>query len=85
MSKAALIDAVAASLGGTKADAARAVDAVAGGIATIVAGGERIILPPLGTFTRKHRAERQGMNLHTKEPITIAAKDVIGFKPSKKA
>lgn len=85
MSKAALIDAVAASLGGSKADAAKAVDAVASGIASIVNGGDRIILSPLGTFTRKHRAERQGMNLVTKEKMTIAARDVIAFKPAKKA
>lgn len=85
MSKAALIDAVAGSLGGTKADAAKAVDAVASGIASLVADGERIILPPLGTFSLKHRAERQGMNLRTKEKLTIAAKDVVAFKPTKRA
>lgn len=85
MSKAALIDAVAASLGASKADAARAVDAVAGGIASIVGGGGSVSLPPLGHFSLKHRKERQGMNLHTKEKITIAARDVIHLKPSKKA
>ena len=85
MSKVALIDAVATRLGGTKADAAKAVDAVAESLADFVGGGGKVSLPPLGYFSLKHRKERQGTNLHTKERITIAARDEIHLKPSKKA
>lgn len=84
MSKQVIIDSVQSRLGGSKADAARAVDAVVGAIADYAGGGGRVSLPPLGTFALKHKAARQARNPRTGEPITIAAKDVIGFKPSKK-
>lgn len=84
MSKSMLIDAVHAQLGGTKTDAAKAVEAVAVGIKGITNGGARIILPPLGTFTLKHKAERQARNPRTGEGITVAAHDSLHLKPSKR-
>jgi len=83
MSKQNLVDNVANQLGGTKADAAKAVDAVLRGIAAGVQSGDRLILPPLGTFSLKTRAERQARNPRTGEKITVAAREVVTFKPSK--
>ena len=36
-----------------------------------------------GTFEIRERAERQGINPRTREPITIAASKSIVFKPGK--
>ena len=83
MSKETLINAVAAKLGGSKADAARAVDAVAEALTSVVGGGAVVRLAPLGMFKKVHKPERQGRNPGTGEAITIAARDVITFKASK--
>lgn len=83
MSKQVLINAVQAAVGGTKADAAKYVDAVAAGLSTIVSGGDRVILPPLGTFTLKQKAARTARNPKTGEPIQVAARQDVHLKPSK--
>ena len=84
MSKAVLVEAVAKSLGGTKSEANKAVDAVVDALAAIAASGTRISLPPLGTFTLKHKAARDGRNPQTGEAIRVQAKDVVVFKASAK-
>jgi DNA-binding protein HU-beta len=83
MSKEALVNAVAAKLEGTKADAARAVDAVAEALTEVVGGGAVVRLAPLGLFKKVHKPERAGRNPATGESLTIAARDVIAFKASK--
>ncbi|SDA15155.1 HU family DNA-binding protein [Sphingomonas sp. NFR15] len=83
MSKQALIDGVAATAGGTKADAAKYVDAVASSLHQIVAGGGRVILPPLGTFALKQKAARTARNPKTGETIQVAARQDVHLKPSK--
>ena len=40
-------------------------------------------LSGFGTFEIRERAERQGINPRTREPITIAASKSIVFKPGK--
>lgn len=44
--------------------------------------GGKVTLVGFGTFSRAERAERQGRNPATREAITIAAKQVVKFKPS---
>ena len=48
-----------------------------------VARGEKITISGFGTFEIRERAERQGINPRTREPITIAASKSIVFKPGK--
>lgn len=83
MSKETLINAVAAKLSCSKADAERGINAVAEALTSVVNGGAVVRLAPLGTFKKVHKPERQGRNPGTGEAITIAARDVITFKASK--
>ena len=48
-----------------------------------LAEGEKITISGFGTFEIRERAERQGINPRTREPITIAASKSIVFKPGK--
>ena len=45
--------------------------------------GDKVQLSGFGTFEVRERAERQGINPRTREPITIAASRSIVFKPGK--
>lgn len=83
MSKEALVNAVQNSLGGSKADALRAVDAVAAGLHSVVEAGNVVRLAPLGLFKKVHKKARTGRNPQTGETIHISERDVITFKPSK--
>lgn len=83
MSKDALVSRVADATGLTKKAAAEAVDATIAAINDIVGAGGSLRLPPLGTFSRKHKAARTGRNPQTGETIHISARDVIVFKQSK--
>lgn len=83
MNKSELIDAIAEKSGLTKADAGRALDATVASISEALAKGESVTLVGFGTFSVKDRAERQGFNPKTKEPLTIPATKVPAFKAGK--
>jgi len=82
MNKGDLIEAVAAQLGESKAVATRAVDAVLNGVRDGVREDEKVSIAGFGTFKKKLRKERTGINPSTKEPMTIPASTTIGFTPS---
>lgn len=71
----------------TKAEAARAYDAVAEALVGRLSKGtakDRVIrLPELGTFQMKTRKARTGRNPQTGQAIKIAAKKVVTFKSGK--
>ncbi len=67
----------------TKKEAAEAFDGVFEHIAQLLASGERVQVPGFGTFQISERAERQGRNPKTKEPMTIPASKTVRFKPGK--
>ena len=79
MTKTDLIAQVAANTEMSKKDAERAVSAMFEALAE----GEKITISGFGTFEVRERAERQGINPRTREPITIAASRSIVFKPGK--
>lgn len=83
MNKAELIDAVAAAVDLSKADAGRAVDSVVDQVTAALKRGEQVSLVGFGTFSVKHRAARSGRNPRTGETIQIAASNVPGFKAGK--
>ena len=83
MNKTELTDAVAESTDLTKADAARAVDAVLGTISNSLAGGNQVAIVGFGTFQVRDRAARTGRNPQTGAEIQIAAAKVPAFKPGK--
>jgi len=71
----------------TKAEAARAYDAVVWTLADRLSKGgakDRVIrLPELGTFKMKTRKARKGRNPQTGRSIKIPAKKVVSFKAGK--
>ena len=83
MNKGELVDAVAASSGLSRADAAKAVDATLDAIQGTLANGGGVSLVGFGTFSVKARAARMGRNPRTGEAIHIAASNVPGFKAGK--
>jgi DNA-binding protein HU-beta len=82
MNKGQLIDAVAGELGGSKAAANRAVDAVLNSITTGIKSHEAVTIVGFGTFTRKKRPSRVGRNPATGEPLQIKESTTVGFRPS---
>lgn len=83
MNKAELIDAVADSANLSKADAARAVDAVLDSVTGALKKGEQVSLVGFGTFEVRERAARQGRNPQTGATIQIAASKAPAFKAGK--
>jgi len=83
MNKAALADKVHEVLGGTKADAERAVEAMIDGIVGGLTAGEEVSIAGLGIFEAKMRAARTGRNPRTGEAIQIKAMRVPKFRAAK--
>ena len=83
MTKANLIDQIAETTQSTKKDAEQVIDAVLGQITEALAKGEKVDLRGFGSFQANRKKERQGRNPQTGDAITIAAKTVTVFKPSK--
>lgn len=81
MNKSQLVEAVAAGADITKADAARAVDALIASIQSEVKKGQRVTLPGFGTFERRARRARTGRNPRTGATIRVAATKVPAFRP----
>lgn len=83
MNKSDLVDAVAAESGLTKADAAKAVDALFNAVTDALKKGDEVRLVGFGTFAVSERAARTGKNPRTGEAIEIAASKQPKFKPGK--
>ena len=83
MNKSELADAVADAAGLSKADGARALDAVIDTITATLKSGDSVSLVGFGTFQVKARAARAGRNPRTGETIQIKASNVPGFKAGK--
>ena len=56
------------------------VDAVFESLSEAICTGARFSYPGFGTFTIKERAERDGRNPRTNEPIKIKASKTVSFK-----
>ena len=84
MNKSELVAAIAAKAEMTKVDAAAALDATLEAIVETVKKGDSVQLVGFGTFAVAERAARKGINLRTKEQITIPARKVVKFKAGAK-
>ena len=84
MTKAELVEFVAEQADLTKADAARALDAVVAGVTKGLKKEGKVTLVGFGTFSAKKRAARTGRNPQTGEEVKIAARVVPGFKAGQK-
>ncbi len=83
MKKTELIAAVAEKANLSKKDAEKAVAATFDVIVDAVAAGDKIQLVGFGTFERRDRNARTGVNPRTNETIEIAASKVPAFKAGK--
>lgn len=82
MNKGDLIEAVAARLGESKTVATKAVDAVLEALVDGVRDDEKVAIAGFGTFKKRQRKARQGINPVTREPMTIAASTTVAFTAS---
>lgn len=79
--KGALIDQV---IGATQLDRktiTTVINATLDAIQANLASGNKVRLTGFGTFQRTERAERPGVNPHTKEPMTISAQSSARWTP----
>ena len=83
MNKNDLVAAVAGGSGLSKADAARAVDAIFDSITGELTGGGEVRLVGFGTFSVANRAASRGRNPRTGEAIMIPASRQPKFKAGK--
>ena len=83
MNKTDLVDAVSIEAEVTKAEAARAVDAVINSITKALKKGDAVTLVGFGTFQVRKRAARTGRNPRTGKALKIKAAKVPKFRPGK--
>ncbi|MDX1738374.1 MAG: HU family DNA-binding protein [Alphaproteobacteria bacterium] len=83
MNKNDLVASVANESGLSKADAAKAVDAVFNSVTAALKGGDEVRLVGFGTFAVVNRAASQGRNPRTGEPLQIPASKQPKFKAGK--
>ena len=83
MNKDDLIRKVASSIGISKSEAAKSVDAVFSSITNSLKGGNEVRLVGFGTFLITNRAATTGRNPRTGESIEIPAKKVPKFRAGK--
>ena len=83
MNKAGLIERVHETLGGSKADAERAVESVISTVTDSLKNGEEVSIAGLGIFEAKMRQARMGRNPRTGESISIPAMRVPKFRAAK--
>jgi DNA-binding protein HU-beta len=83
MNKASIVDKVHEVLGGTKADAERAVDSMIDSIVSGLKAGGEVSIAGLGIFSAKMRPARTGRNPRTGETIRIPAMRTPKFRAAK--
>ncbi len=81
MNRAELVDSVAAITGQTKQQTHDAVNAILHTITGTLSKGERVMLVGFGTFERRNRKARSGVNpQNPRQKLTIAAAKVPAFR-----
>jgi DNA-binding protein HU-beta len=83
MNKGELVEAVAKSLGDSKAAAESAVNAVLDTVKAGVKKDKKVQIAGFGTFTVRARKARMGRNPRTGDAIKIKASKAVGFKAGK--
>ncbi|HMK43365.1 MAG TPA: HU family DNA-binding protein [Dissulfurispiraceae bacterium] len=83
MTKAELIDKIAASAGLTKADAGKALDATIDAVRIALKKSQKVTLVGFGTFSVSKRKARKGRNPRTGAEIKIPATKVPKFTAGK--
>ena len=81
MTKSELVESLAQDLGLSKTAAKRALETVLERITTGLIRDQKCQIQGFGTFHAKMRKERMGRNPQTGEPMLIAARKTVTFKP----
>lgn len=84
MTKTDLVNFMAEETGLTKADAARALEALTKGVVKGLKKEGKVTLTGFCTFTAKKRAAKQGRNPKTGAPVQIPARVVASIKAGSK-
>ena len=82
MTKAQIVDQIAAATGLTKIETEAVVDGFMETVTAAVASGERVELRGFGTFRAVARAPRTARNPHTAEAVPVPARVAPVFKPA---
>ncbi|GBE37252.1 DNA-binding protein HU 1 [bacterium BMS3Bbin07] len=83
MNKSELIEKVSAALETTKAEAAKAVNAMLSTITSTLKKGQKVTIAGFGTFSVVKQKARKGKNPRTGESIKIRARKAPKFKAGK--
>lgn len=83
MKKSELVEAVATKAGLTKADAAKAIEAMFETITSALKEGNKVPVAGFGTFSVSRREAREGRNPLTGATVQIAARNAVTFKAAK--
>lgn len=83
MTKAELVDDVAAKTELTKRDVTNVVDTLLECVKSELMKGNKVQLIPFGSFEVRKRKAREGRNPKTGEKLMIAARTVPAFHPGK--
>ena len=83
MTKADLVDKIAAKANLTKASAERSLNAFLDAVKDVLASEGKLALAGFGTFAVESRQERKGRNPRTGAEIKIPASKVVKFRPGK--
>ena len=83
MTKADIADSIAVHEQVSKRQAMRIVELIFGQCRSALEQGERVTLPPFGTFVVRARKAREGRNPKTGDAIKIPARKVVAFVAAK--
>ena len=83
MTKREFVAAVSQQSGMSRMNVATVLDSAFAEIQTQLAKGETVAITGFGTFSVKHRAPREGVNLRTGEAVMIPAHKAPAFKAGK--
>ncbi|HRO75841.1 MAG TPA: HU family DNA-binding protein [Crocinitomicaceae bacterium] len=82
MTKADIINEIAAATGVEKNEVSKTVEAFMSSIKNTMAKGENVYLRGFGSFVVKKRAEKTGRNISKNTTIVIPAHNIPSFKPA---
>ena len=83
MTKAELVEKIYERLGLTKKECYNLVESVFDIMKESLINGENLKISSFGSFLVKEKKARKGRNPQTNETITISARKVVTFRPSK--
>jgi DNA-binding protein HU-beta len=81
--KSEIVERIAFETGLPKAHAARAIEVMVDAISDWLQGGDRVVVPGLGSFYVSERPAREVRNPRSGERVVVAASKTVRFRPGK--